>query len=343
MPYARGRKYRTGARRYGRGARRARPLPAAIRPKKTVKRVVRKNYLVNRAQSRQIRALWNRMYGPLQKNLQTAVSNGGIASPLPISQGTPLLWDATDVTCLRQTSPPGVSATNCRIWTVNGAGTALDQAGYWTISNFANNVYWRYQNQDIVEGGTWKPISVSYTIDFQVYCEPTAAPPFIYIHMFTQRATIPRNNDPAPGTNILDYTLPWGLTHLRNMANGDMNRFNRSYFKLYKTRRIATLRNVAASSETVGASQHYYSSFTLHPKRERSQLMLSPQIPGTVLGEDGQTALGSQGAYQVDFRTPFWCMISSSARAGDATCLTNCKIIRTCKWRDTVGGVRVTS
>ena len=337
MPYARRTYRRTGYRRRTAPRRR---LPAPIRKKKTVKGVVRKNYLVNRRQARQIRSLWNRQYGPIQKNLQTAVSNLGVAASLPISQGTPLLWDATDVTCRRVSTTP-TTATNCIIWTVNNAGTALDQAGYWTTSNFNNNNYWRYANQDILEGGTWKPVSISYTIDFQVFCAPDTAPPFIYIHMFTQKRTIPRNNNPAPGTNILDFTLPWGLTHLRNMASGDLNRFNTDYFKIYKTKRIATLRKAYAATDN-GASNHYYTSFTLHPKRERSQLQLMPQIPGTVDAEGGQTALGSQGAYQISFRTPFWIMISSSARPQSASEITQCKILRRCTWRDAVGGVRVT-
>lgn len=339
MAYGRKPYRRTGARR--RPYRRRR-MPAAIRPKKTVKRVVRKNYLVNRKQNRIIRALWNRQYGPIQKNLQRSVSNLGVAASLPISAGTPLLWDAADVSCYRiNTAVPPTSSTNCRIWTVNNAGTALDQAGYWTTANFQNNNYWRYCNQDILEGGTWKPIEISYTIDFQVFCDPEVAPPFIYLHLFTQKRTIPRNNNPAPGTNILDFTMPWGLTHLRNMASGDLNRFNTEYFKIYKVRKLATLRNVAAASN-LGASQHYYVSFKLRPKKVRSQLQLMPAIPGTVDGEDGQTSLGSQGAYQVDFRTPFWCMLSSSARNQAANEITTCNIMRKCVWRDAIGGVRVT-
>jgi len=340
MAYAK-RKRGTGYRR--RGTRRRTSVPAAVRPKRTVKKVVRTNYLVNKRQSRQIRMLWNAQYGPVQKNLQRSVSNLGVASSLPISAGTPLLWDATDVSCYRvNTATPPTSSTNCRIWTVNNAGTALDQAGWWSTSNFQNNNFWRYSNQDILEGGTWKPVSVTYNIDFQVFCDPEVAPPFIYLHLLTQKRTIPRNNNPAPGTNILDFTLPWGLTHLRNMASGDLNKFNTEFFKIYKTKRIACLRNVAAASN-LGASQHYYYSFTLHPKKVRSQLQLMPAIPGTVDGEAGQTAFGSQGPYQVDFRTPFWCMLSSSVRNQSASEITTCNIMRKCVWRDAVGGVRVTS
>lgn len=340
MPYARRYKRKSS---FSRSSYKRRKPAAAPPRKKTLRTYVRRNAYKNAKQSRQIRAISNKLYGAVQRNLQTAVSSTGVSQPITVSATSPILWDSSDATCFRTsaTAPP-VQSFGCRIWRVNATGNNLDSAGWWTTSNFDNNAYWKYSNLDIVDGGRYKPIAFYYTIDWTVVGAPDNAPPFVYLHLFTQKAGMGiRNNAVPPGQSIENFTMPYGLVHLQNMASGDLNKFNPDFFKVYKVKRIPCIRNVAASDETIGSTQHYYMNFSVHPKKERFQLKTSPPIPGTVETEGGQTDFGSYGAYNVDPRTPFWCMLSSSSRAGDQDNFTNVKIIRKTVWRDCNGSTRL--
>lgn len=323
-----------------RPARRTR-LPAGIRPKKTVKSVVRRNYRTNVRQSRQIRSLWNRQFGPLQRSLQTSVSQTGISQPITVSATSPVVWDAADFTSYR-TDTAGNQNFGCRMWRVNTTGNNLDQAGWWTTATFGNSPYWSWCNRDLVDGGQYKPLSAYYTITWTAVGTPDNPPPYVYLHLFTQKAGIGiRNNTVPPGQSIENLTMPFGLVHMQNMANGYMNKISPEFFKVYKVKKLACLRNVAASDETIGAHKTYYMKFSIHPKRERFQLKTAPEVPGTVQPETGQTQYGDYGAYNVDPRTPFWCMLSSSDRAGDTDNFTNVRIIRSLRWRDVNGGARI--
>lgn len=330
MAYAR--KYRRRTGRARRPFRRKSTLPAAIRPKKTLRRAVRKNYYVNKRQTRLIRTLWNRQYGAVQKSLQNAVSQTGIVQPITVGAARPVCWNCTDFTCYR--SAGGVTTTGCRIWGLNVSGNNLDQQGYWTTSYFDSNPYWAYTNRSIVDGGRYKPIAAYYTIDWTVVANPTEAPPYLYLHLFSQKKFFPRNNVPLPGASILNLTMPFGLVHMKNMANGDENRISTEFFKVYKVKKIATLRNLPAADATVGAVQTYRMHFSVHPKKVCEQLQDDPMIPGTHETEGGQTELGSFGAYNVDPSQPLWALLSSSDRVGDTDNYTNCKIMRKLVWRD---------
>lgn len=337
MPHG---KYRKRFPRKSRYTRKSR-VPKAVRFKSTVKSVARTNYKINKKQARQIRSLWNRQYGPLQRSLQTSVSQTGLVQPITISSTSPVLWDASDFTSYR-TDGVGVQNYGCRIWRVNTTGNNLDQAGWWTTANFEQNPYWSWCNRDIVDGGRYKPVSAHYTITWTAVGTPDNPPPFVYLHLFTQKAGIGiRNNVLPPGQSIENLTMPFGLVHLQNLANGSANRMSTSFFRVYKIKRIACLRNSAASEETIGVHKTYYMKFSVHPKRERNQLKTAPEVPGTVQSETGQTQYGDYGAYNVDPRTPFWCCLSSSDRAGDTDNFTNVRIMRSLKWRDVQGGARI--
>lgn len=337
MPYG---KYRKGTARKSRFTRRTR-VPKAVRFKSTKKSVIRRNFKTNLRQSRQIRSLWNRQFGPLQRSLQTAVSQTGIAQPITVSSTSPVCFDAGDFTSFR-TDTLGNNNFGCRIWRVNVTGNNLDQAGWWTTANFENNPYWSWCNRDIVDGGRYKPVSAHYTISWTAAGSPDNPPPYVYLHLFTQKAGIGiRNNVLPPGQSIENLTMPFGLVHLQNLANGTQNRMSTSFFKVYKVKRIACLRNVGASDETIGSTKTYYMKFSIHPKRERNQLKTAPEVPGTIQPETGQTQYGDYGAYNVDPRTPFWALLSSSDRAGDTDNFTNVRIMRSLKWRDVQGSSRV--
>jgi len=334
MPYAR----RSYKRKYTRrNTSNKRRKPSAAPPKrKNLRSYVRKNAYKNARQDRQIRNLWNRTYGKVQKNIQQT------SQTLRISDVHPICFDAADFTSERTTSSGTTTATGARIWTTNNTITNLDQAGHWTTANFASNVFWQFQNQNIPDGGSYKPIACHYKIQWDVKCQPDKAPPHVYLHLFSQKAGFMRNNlAQVPGMSIENRVMPQALVHLTKMASIDENKLNSDFFRVYKIAKRVLVPNVAASDHGTGATATYQMSLTVRPKRERNQLAEDPTIPGTVNPEAGQTALGNYGVYNVDPRTPLWCMLSSSFAPSDPENFTQAKVMRTCVWRDVNGAARV--
>lgn len=329
MPYARKRTY---ARRYGRrtyGAKRSTAIP---RKKKTIRTYVRKNAIVNRRQSRQIRTLWNRQYGALQQNLQRT-SNG-----ITVTATQPIVFDCSDFTSER-TSISGQFALGCRIWQVNSSLTDITTAGHWTTAAFNGNAYWAASNKDLVgDTGRYKPVAAYYTIEFSCRSQPTATPPAVTLHVFTQKAGFFKNVLAPPNMDADNRIMPNGLVHLQNMAGRDENMFNPMYFKMYKVRRRVLQKNVAA---TTGMNSEYEMKFAVRPKRERNQSDTAPNVPGTVDPEVGQSAQGAYGYLNVDPRTPLYAMISSTAVTGATNNITVVKMMRRVLWRDSFGATRL--
>jgi len=321
----------------GRYSRRRRPPPGPPK-KKTLRRFVRKNSYKNVAQDRRIRRLELAQYGAVQQNLQVAVSQANPSQPIGVSSLSPICWDATDFTSYRTAAGP-VTSVGCRIWRVNLlSGTSLDQAGYWNTATFDDNAFWKHSNRDFPDGGSYKPIAAYYTIDWEVTAQPDQPPPIVYLHCMTQKAGAGmRNNDPLAGANIFNLGMPQALVHLKQLADGDLNRVNSDFFRVYKTRKLQLLPNIAASDSGTGGQRHYYMKFSVHPKKVRHQMQPDPMTPGFVENEAGQTEYGSFGQYNVDPSTPFWAVLSSTARNGDPENATNVKISRKVLWRDTNG------
>lgn len=310
----------------------------APRKKRTLTSYVRRNAYKDAAQDRRLKKLENSQFGSVQQNLQVSVSQANPAVAIPVSSLSPICWDATDFTSQR-TGSTGIVATGCRIWQVNLlSGTSIDMAGYWNTQTFENNVFWKYSNMDFIDTGMYKPIAAYYTIDWEVVAQPDQPPPHLGLHLITQKAGAGiRNNAQQAGANIFNLGMPQALPHLKQLADGDLNRINTAFFKVYKQRTFQAAGNVAAGDSGVGLQKHYYVNFSVHPKKVRHQLQPDPRTPGFVEAEAGQTEYGSFGQYQVDPSQPFWAILSSSARNGDPENSTKVKISRKVLWRDRNG------
>ena len=331
MPYATKRNYR---RRYGRRPARTRKSAAIPRKKKTTRTYVRSNALANARQDRAISRLYKLRYGPVQRSLQLSDTT------FTINASQPICFDCADFTSQRTRN--GVTVNGCIVWQVSTLGTAIGQAGHFSTAPLANNALWRFSNDDIVDGGRYKPLYATYIVE--VSGRKNLDSTHIQMDLFAQKAGFNKYSYPTSGMSAYQRFMPDALVNLTSMCFE--NEFNPSLFKRYKRQRM--LINSATFGETDGTGEYTgstgvtsnikYFKFTVKPKKARQQLEPSPDIPGKLEAEAGQTLYGAYGSINVDPRTPLWCMFSTTDRTaldGDSV---NIKIRRHVVWRDINGG-----
>ena len=334
MPY--GRNYKGMYRRrrhYGARNKYRSTVPAK---KKTTRTFVRSNAIVNRRQDRQIRTLYKLRYGPLQRNLQFN------DTPILVNATQPIAFDASDFTS-RRTSTGGISVPGCIIWQVNNLLLQVTTASNYIRDD--NNALWAPSNSDIVDGGRYKPVYADYQIE--VSGRGNLDDCWVQLDLFTQHHGFQSWQFAGAGTTNRQRVMPDAL---RNM--GDMittNELNPSLFKRYKRRRILLNSQTSTSTNAAGSTIGFtatttntkYFRFRVKPKRPRNQMYTTPDTPGEIEDPTFQTQLGAYGAYQVDPRTPFWCMISTTDRTGLDGDALQVKIRRHVVWRDINGGTNL--
>lgn len=333
MPYGRRPAYRRTYRKrapYRRGG-------ASVPPKKkTTRTYVRKNALVNRRQSGQIRTLFKLRYGPLQRNLQTN------STPIFVNATQPICFDAADFTSSR-TAPGGQQAPGCQVWQVNNLLLQITAASGWLVDT--TSALWAPSNSDFPDGGRYKPVYAEYQIE--VSGRGNIDDCWVQLDLFTQHHGFQTWQLAGAGTSVNQRIMPYALTNMGNMITS--NELNPSLFKRYKRKRVLlnsqTNYTTDAAGNTSGVSatttNTKYFKFRVAPKKPRNQVFTTPETPGELDNPDQQTAFGAYGIYQVDPRTPFWCMISATDRTsldGDSL---QVKMRRHVVWRDINGGTRL--
>ena len=334
MPYGRRKAYRRGGRRRAPYRRRSATIPPA---KKTTRTYVRKNALVNRRQSRQIRSLWNRQFGPLQRNLQ----NNNV--DIFVNATQPVCFDASDFTSLRAVALPGggvASNTGCTIWQPNTLLSGIASAALFTTDT--TNALWAPSNLDNVgDSGRFKPIRADY--QFEISGSPKIDDTWVQIDLFTQHHGFQRWQMGGAGSSNAQRVMPHALVNMTDMIQ--FNEFNPSLFKRYKRIRIYLNSKQQAHSNvdsgdgvraTTGNTK--FVKFSIRPKKERRQVFTNPEIPGTTQAGNQQEAHGNFGEHQVDPRTPLWCMISTTDRTGLDGDSLKIAIRRHVVFRDSNGG-----
>ena len=250
-----------------------------------------------------------------------------------------MAFDAADF-CSSRTATGGQQTTGCNVWQVNNLLSGITSASQFTVLT-TNNALWAPSNADIVDGGRFKPVYAEYQIE--VVGRRDIDDCWVQMDLFTQHHGFQQWN---LGNDAFQRFMPRALVNMGGMI--DQNELNPSLFKLYKRKRIY-LNSQTSLSETQGSTTGVTSTtgntkffkFRVAPKKQRKQLFTTPQVPGTVEQPDLQTGLGQYGYLQVDPRTPFWCMFSTTDRTsldGDSLEL---KIRRHVVWRDINGSAGV--
>jgi hypothetical protein len=342
MPYAR-RTYKKrtySTRRYGRRsyARKAvKPLPK----RKTKATYIRRNaYAVNRI-SRKVNFLMSARWGQVQKNFHTS-------DALVPTSGAPICFDATNFTCKRLSAGGTIVDQGCKIWQVSATGVGITQAGTWGITNdVESSPFWWGATADIPDGGVYKPLRASYTL--QIRGRPSLDDTYIDIFLLAHR---PKAVTLGPGVN--GRIMPTALQFMKRISQPD-NTINWSFFKKYYHKRIyinsQTYINSATPPQGV-TSQGMTSTtgntrtvkFTIHPKKVRTQLTTWPEVPGVTTDpttapapQEGDLANGIWYGTNAPITEPLWCVIScndQSALFGDSV---NVKMSREVVWRDSIG------
>jgi len=333
MPYGRRTAYRRPYRKrapYRRGG-------ASVPPKKkTTRTYVRKNALVNRRQNRQIRTLFKLRYGSLQRNLQFNDTN------ILINASQPIAFDASDFTS-RRTSTGGILVPGCIVWQPNNLLLQVTQASGFTRDD--TNALWAPSNSDIIDGGRYKPVYAEYQIEISGSRDIDDA--WVQVDLFTQHHGFQSWQFAGAGTTNRQRVMPDALRNMGQMIT--TNELNPSLFKRYKRMRKVLNSQTSLSTDAGGATTGItatttntkYFKFRVAPKRPRNQMYTTPDTPGELEDPTFQTQLGSYGAYQVDPRSCFWCMISTTDRTGLDGDALRVNIRRHVVWRDINGGTRL--
>lgn len=339
MPYGRStyKKRTFRPRRYGKPAytrKAVKPLPK----RKTKATYVRKNaYAINRI-GRKVNYLMDARWGLVQKNFHTS-------DPVIPTAGAPICFDATNFSCKRDSAAGLIVDQGCKIWQVSATGTGVVQAGVWNISpDIENNPFWWGNSAQIPDGGAYKPLSVTYQMEFRG--RPSLDDTYIDVFLIAHRKN---KISLSQGTN--GRIMPVALQFMKRISQND-NAINWSFFKKYYHRRIYINSqtyidsntpppgvDVTGMTGTTGNTRTF--KFTIHPKKARTQFTSWPQPPGNPMDpatapspEDGDLNDGIWYGKNAPIDEPLWCVIScndQSALFGDAV---YCKMARTCVWRD---------
>lgn len=332
--------YGSSHRRYGRPYRkpytRRRTASTVPRKKKTVRTYVRSNAVANRRQDRAIRTLYKLRYGPLQRNLQ--LNN----TPLVINASQPIAFDASDF-CSQRVAPGGQTLPGCTVWQVNNLQLQITAASGFFVDS--TNALWAPSNSDFVDGGRYKPVYAEYQIE--VSGRNNVDDAHVQVDLFTQHHGFQTWQLAGAGQSILQRTMPYALTNMGQMITS--NELNPSLFKRYKRMRLLLNSQTNTVTDSSGNTTGFtattnntkYFRFRVAPKRPRNQVFTTPETPGEIQDPNQQTAAGAYGIYQVDPRTPFWCMVSTTDRTsldGDSV---RVQIKRHVVWRDINGGTKL--
>jgi len=333
MPYGRRTTMRGAYRKrapYGRGR------TTVPRKKKTTRGYVRSNAIANKRQDRAISRLYKLRYGPLQRNLHFN------STPIFVNATQPIAFDASDFTCSRISST-GVTAVGCQVWQVNNLLLQITPASSFNTVN--GNALWEASQRDYPDGGRYKPVYAEYQIEVSGRRDIDDC--WVQMDLFTQHHGFQTWQLATAGTSVNQRVMPYALTNMGNMIT--TNELNPSLFKRYKRRRILLNSQTATTTDTNNVTtgttstttNTKYFRFRVAPKRVRNQVFTNPDTPGEIEASAGQTQFGDYGLYQVDPRTPFWCMISATDRTsldGDSLQI---NIRRHVVWRDINGGTNL--
>jgi len=306
------------------------------RKKTTTRGYVRNNAIVNRRQDRHISRLYKLRYGPVQRNLQ--LNN----TPIVINASQPIAFDASDFSCQR-TATGGQTSPGCIIWQTNNLLLQITQASGFIVDG--SNALWAPSNSDLPDGGRYKPLYAEYQV--QISGNNNVDDAYVQLDLFTQHHGFQSWQLAGAGQSVNQRIMPYALTNLGRMITS--NELNPSLFKRYKRIRVLLNSQTNLVSDAQGGQTGFtattantkYFKFRVAPKRPRNQVFSSPDTPGEVDDPNQQTGLGPYGIYQVDPRTPFWCLISTTDRTaldGDSV---RVDIKRHVVWRDINGGTKL--
>jgi len=259
-----------------------------------------------------------------------------------INASQPICFDASDF-CSIRTATGGQSAPGCQIWQVNNLLLQITPASGFLVDN--NNALWAPSNADFPDGGRYKPVYADYQIE--VSGRNNVDDCHVQLDLFTQHHGFQTWQLAAAGTSVNQRIMPYALTNMGQMITS--NELNPSLFKRYKRKRLILNSQTNLASDAQGNLSGFtattpntkYFRFRVKPKRPRNQVLTSPETPGIVENPDQQTIFSNYGVYQVDPRTPFWCLVSTTDRTsldGDSI---RVSIKRHVCWRDINGGTNL--
>ena len=290
---------------------------------------VRKNALAINSLARMQRRIRNMSYGMLQTSFQRLATQD-----LEVTNLKPILFDGCDF--IRQTYlPDGVTTRQgCHVFTL--AQDSLhpeDPHSYHPvlathfISAQSNNTYYLQEN-DIIDGGKYKPVYADYTFRFQglAFTKPMK----IIIQTFTVKPSA------FSGVHVLLGThhkrmLPDGLSQMQNMANPTINQLSKEFFKVYSTKVITMYPTNHSAAAVIENTKEV--RMIVKPKRLRVQHETNPI---SMTDTNGEIADGNFGHLNVPIGQPYWFLISTDQSLGTPV---SCKvsISRKVAWRDHVG------
>lgn len=338
MPY--GRRYRSTYRRGG--ARRKRPFrkrATRVAVKKTTRIPVVSNYRFRKLEKR-VRMNSAKLWGPVQCNYQLT------GASLTVDALHPVLFDASDFSAF-QSSVTGQVSIGARIYSIDSASPPnVTTPSNWTRQDFLDNPYWNSQNQDTVDGGSYKPIMSKIT--FRIAGVPNISNVRVRIDHFKAK------RGAFLAANLTNFTLfPVALQYHQNLATPTLNKYSPQYIKLIQTRWV-TLNSSHFEGEghpgddpedapPQGTTLNFkYVTMYLKRKKPVSQVITRPTVPPTVttagVFEPNQDEL-SDGNYGPLNRVPQdidWFLISCSDTTGTLQSV-SVTASRYCKWRDKLG------
>ena len=328
MPY--GQPYKRRTRRYTRTTRTGKSkLPTAVRPKKTVKRVVARNYRATTKLSKQVNFLLNARYGPTQSQMRRWHQS------LALEQGRCIVFDVTDMTSARTVS--GVTVQHARIYQANGATpNVMLPTTYWTSGYWGADLFNTFQRQDQCgDTGYYLPLYGGYELEFLCKSTNSDRPPRVRIDLITHR----KKDIPVPGPSNFptDRTMPWAATNFPTLA-GNIDTLNNVYFKRLKTMEFVLNNDTAmATGQMVKQVRKFIS---IKPKKPIYQMKTMPSTPGTGEQETSVTQLGNYGPYNRDMFSPVWMVISTDKDTGGNVSI-GVQCTSRVRWRDPVGSNKI--
>ena len=339
MPYG---KYRRNYRRPA-GSRARKPTAVMVKKTKKVPLVTAHRFakLEKRVSMNTAKA-----YGPVQSNWQLWNSS------VPCAAASPILFDASDFTAWQSDTAATVSiGAKIFSWAPTAVPPAVTTPSYWTREDFVGNPYWRSQNQDVPNGGMYKPISSKITL--RISGVPTISNCRVRVdHFRTKRG----RTHPA---NLIGFDFfPDAIKHHLNMATPTLNKFSPTYIQLVKTKWV-TLNSSHYEGEGApgedpekappqGTTVNFkYVTIHLNRKKPVRQIIGRPTI-SPLIDNDGEFVAAqaelAHGNYGPNNRAPSdidWIMISCSDTA--ATELQSVSVIgaRFNRWRDRQGNSQI--
>lgn len=220
-----------------------------------------------------------KLWGPVQCNYQL------FGASVAVTDTTPILFDASDFTAF-QSSVSGTTSIGARIYQWDPSTSAITSPSNWTRQDFTNNPFWSAQNQDVPNGGAYKPIMSKITL--RISGVPTISNCRVRIDHFRSKrgAFLP--------ANLTNFTLfPNALQYCLQMATPTLNKWSPQYIKLIKTRWV-TLNSSHFEGEghpgddpedapPQGTTVNFkYVSIYLGRKKPVKQVITHPTLPPTV-------------------------------------------------------------